>query len=267
MAQGDKEDEAMTSTARSPQPGQHLAPPPTFDPDQVALFADLDGTLAPIEATPDAVKPDPARRRLLERLSSALRGRMAVISGRGLADLDRVLEGRVAAVAAVHGLLRRTSDGRIVVEGEETAVRPAFDAMLAFAATNPDLLVENKGVAAALHYRRAPQAAEAAHALARDLAARFGLVVQYGDMVVELRPPGATKGDAIEAFMAEVPFAGHRPIFIGDDLTDEAGFRAARQLGGFGVVVGPRRPTAALYALADVTEAQAWLQRALESWS
>jgi trehalose 6-phosphate phosphatase len=255
----------MTSTARSPQPGQDPSPPPAFDPRAIALFADLDGTLAPIEATPDAVKPDPARRRLLEQLSSTLGGRLAIVSGRGLADVDRVLEGRVTAVAAVHGLVRRASDGRIVTVGDERLVQQALDAVLAFAATDRGLLVENKGVAIALHYRNAPRAMEAARSFAADLAKRLGLTVQEGDMVVEVRPPGANKGDAVQAFMAEAPFAGHTPIFIGDDLTDEDGFRAADRLGGYGVVVGRRRPTAASYAIADVTEAQAWLRQALEA--
>lgn len=255
----------MTSTARSPQAEQNPPPPPNFHPRGVALFADLDGTLAPIEATPDAVQPDPTRRRLLERLSNTLDGRLAVVSGRGLADVDRVLEGRVPAVAAVHGLVRRSSDGRVVVAADDAAVQQALDAIVAFARTDHDLLIENKGVAIALHYRRAPASADAARALAVGLAARFGLKVQEGDMVVELRPPGANKGDAVEAFMAEQPFAGHTPVFLGDDLTDEDGFRAALRLGGYGVIVGPRRPTAAVYALADVAEAQDWLRRALES--
>src|ERR1700728_1515884 len=105
MHQGAEKDQRMTSTSRSPQIGQDLASPPTLNPNEIALFADLDGTLAPIEATPDAVKPDPTRRRLLEHLSNALRDRFAVVSGRGLADIDRVLESRIAAVAAVHGLV------------------------------------------------------------------------------------------------------------------------------------------------------------------
>ena len=82
-------------------------------------------------------------------------------------------------------------------------------------------------------------------------------------MVVELRAPGPDKGGAVTAFMAEAPFAGFTPVFIGDDLTDEHGFEAVRALGGYGVVVGHRRPTAALYALADVSAAQSWLRRAL----
>jgi hypothetical protein len=96
------------------------------------------------------------------------------------------------------------------------------------------------------------------------LAAELGLTVQDGDMVVELRAEGPDKGGAVEAFMAEPPFAGFRPVFVGDDLTDEHGFAAARARGGFGVVVGARRPTAALYALSDVGAVQQWLRRALE---
>src|SRR5579872_7167706 len=98
-------EQGMIVTARTPRPEDDLHAPPPFNPADIALFADLDGTLAPIEATPDEGKPDPERRRLLEALSSALDGRLAVISGRGLTDIDRVLEGRIPAVAAVHGLV------------------------------------------------------------------------------------------------------------------------------------------------------------------
>ena len=84
-------------------------------------------------------------------------------------------------------------------------------------------------------------------------------------MVVELRVPGPNKGGAVGAFMAEPPFVGNTPVFLGDDFTDESGFEAAQALGGFGVVVGPRRPTAARYALRDVAATRAWLWRAIEA--
>ena len=124
--------------------------------------------------------------------------------------------------------------------------------------------MEDKGAAVALHYRRAPQSAEACRELARRIAPALGLTVQDGNMVVELKVPGPDKGGAVTAFMTEPPFAGSTPIFLGDDLTDEHGFRAVRALGGFGVVVGRRRPTAADYALADVTSVQRWLKGMLE---
>ncbi len=84
-------------------------------------------------------------------------------------------------------------------------------------------------------------------------------------MVVELRRPGPNKGDAVRAFMAEPPFAGAVPLFLGDDLTDEAGFAAVHDMGGYGVIVGPRRPTCALYALESVSAARAWLLAALDA--
>ncbi|HMC91944.1 MAG TPA: trehalose-phosphatase, partial [Allosphingosinicella sp.] len=117
----------------------------------------------------------------------------------------------------------------------------------------------DKPASVALHYRLAPHREEEAVALAQSLAARTGLVVQRGKMVVELRPCGADKGDALRALMAEPPFAGARPVFVGDDVTDEDGFRAATALGGLGIIVGPPRETAAHYRLPDVEAVHRWL--------
>ena len=253
----------MTSAAFSTVKDDTLPEPPVPRLARIALFADLDGTLAPIEATPGAVMPDASRRRLLDALARALAGRLAVVSGRALGDLDRVLEGRVRAVAAVHGLVRRTAAGRIIATGGNERVGEATKAFLASAKADRGLLVENKGEAVALHYRAAPAAAETCRVLARRLGANLDLKVQEGDMVVELSALGPDKGDAVAAFMAESPFAGFMPVFLGDDLTDENGFEAARARGGYGVIVGRRRPTAALYALADVAAAQTWLHQAL----
>jgi trehalose 6-phosphate phosphatase len=132
-----------------------------------------------------------------------------------------------------------------------------------FAKTERNLLVEDKEVAAALHYRGEPAAGAACRDLARRLGVTLGLSVQEGDMVVELRRPGPNKGDAVRAFMAEAPFTGFTPLFLGDDLTDEDGFKAARDLGGHGIIVGPRRPTSARYALESVAAARAWLDQSL----
>lgn len=252
--------------ARS-SPLADMPAPPTPDLDAISLFVDLDGTIAPLEATPQAVGPDQARRRLLDALLAKLDGRLAVISGRTLADLDRVLEGRIPALGAVHGLTRRLPDGRVFEAVGADKVREALADMRALAAADPALLVEDKGAAAALHYRRHPEAGPACRDLARRLGERLGLAVQEGDMVVEVLAPGPDKGAAIAAFMAEPPFAGYWPVFLGDDLTDEDGFRAAAGLDGYGVVVGPRRPTSATYALGGVDQVRAWLRAALEAAS
>lgn len=254
----------MGSTGLSTLRGPALAPPPSLEGWTLALFADLDGTLAPIEETPDAVRPDPARRRLLEALETRLGGRLAVVSGRSLADLDVLLEGRVMAVAALHGLERRRADGELLRAADPQATRAALETVRDFAKADRRLLVEDKGLSVALHFRRAPEDAEACRELAHRLGAQHGLKVQAGDMVVELRAPGPDKGAAVEAFMREAPFAGATPVFLGDDLTDEDGFAAVRALGGVAIIVGERRPTKAQYALPDVAAAQAWLARLAE---
>lgn len=246
---------------KSAQAGSDLPPPPALA-DGVALFTDLDGTLAALEDKPGLVKPDAGRRRLLARLQRALGGRLAVVSGRGLADLDRILEHDVIALSAAHGLVRRSADGVVRAAPRPAALDDARDALDAFVRADRGLLLEDKGPALALHYRRSPGAAEACQDLIRRLALAGDLRVQEGDMVIELRAPGPDKGDALRAFMLEAPFAGFTPVFIGDDLTDEHGFAAAAALGGFGVVVGPRRPTAAHYGVADVAAALDWFAAA-----
>ena len=236
-----------------------LAPPPVVEAKSIALFADLDGTLAGIEPRPGDVKPDPERRRLLDALERALDGRIAVVSGRALEDLDRVLEGRVPALAAVHGLVRRRPDGVVIGGGERPGMADTVGAFRAFAARHPGVIVEDKGEAATLHFRLAPKAESACLELATDMAERHGLAIQPGDQVAEVRNPGLDKGGAVEAFMAEPPFTGATPLYVGDDLTDEHGFAAAQALGGFGVIVGSRRPTVARFALPDVRGVYNWL--------
>jgi len=240
-----------------------LPPPKPLRLGDTALFLDLDGTLAPIAARPQDVGPDPRRTGLLERLTERLDGRLAVVSGRTLDDIDRILEGRVTAVAAVHGLVRRDAQGRVVETPAHPGLAAAAEALHAFAARDSGLIVEEKGLSVALHFRLAPRHAEAARACAADLAAQTGLVLQEGAMVEELRTPGPDKGASVRAFLSERPFIGAMPVFVGDDATDEAGFAAARAPGGVAVAVGPQQgPTEAGFRLPGVEAALTWLEAA-----
>lgn len=230
----------------------------------VALFLDLDGTLAPIAPRPQDVAPEAERTARLERLELALSGRLAVISGRTLADVDRILEGRVGAVAAVHGLIRRGADRVVIQTPPHPALNDAAERLRAFAASDPGLMVEEKdGLSVALHFRLARDRGADALKLCRDIAQDTGLALQRGDMVEELRTPGPTKGDSLREFMADPAFAGATPVFVGDDRTDEDGFSAAQALGGFGVLVGPARATAARFGLPDVAATARWLEASL----
>ena len=234
-------------------------PAPETPREPVALFLDMDGVLAPLAPTPDAVVAEPRRTAVIARLVKALDGRVAIVSGRTLDEIDRIADYASPAAAGVHGLVRRRADGDETAFTPSPGVAQAAEAITAFAAERPGLLVERKGVAVGIHYRQAPQYEAEVRALADDLAATHGLSVQPGVLVVELKTPGADKGAALTAFMTEPPFKGARPIMLGDDLTDEHGFLAAEALGGYGVLVGPARPTAARYGLSGPDAVLDWL--------
>lgn len=236
---------------------------PPLDLSGTALFLDLDGTLAPLMTQPRDVGPDRRRSALLRALVGRMDGRVAILSGRSLEEVDRILEGSVFAVAAVHGLDRRAPGADHRPPIPHPALPQVTAAFHALAAAWPGLLVEAKGLSTALHYRLAPDAAGAALALAERLAAETGLSLQPGHQVIELRGPGPDKGDALRQFMQTPPFRGALPVFVGDDLTDEPALAAARGLGGLGVLVGPQRHSAASHRLADVDAVLAWLESAL----
>ena len=245
--------ESITVSLPSPKPLQLS---------EAALFLDIDGTLAPIAARPQDVHPDARRTQLLERLNEGLEGRLAVVTGRTLADVDRILEGRITCVAAVHGLVRRNCDGSLNEPQPHPALPRAVAAMQKFAARDCGLLVEEKGASVALHFRLARTYAAEARVMARRLAGQTGLFLQHGDMVEELRTPGPSKGDSIRGFMETAAFQGAHPVFAGDDVTDEHGFAEVDRLGGFGVLVGQPRQTHARFGLRSVGDVMAWLEAA-----
>jgi trehalose 6-phosphate phosphatase len=230
---------------------------------EAALFLDLDGTLAPLVARPQLVGPDPYRNQLLANVAHALEGRVAIVSGRSIEEVDRITGGCIACVAGLHGLERRDVRGSLDSALAHPQLEKAIAVVEAFAHARPGLLVEKKRLGVALHYRETPDAAAEALAFARRVAWATGLKLQEGQMVAELRCPGSDKGDMLRAFMQEWPFAEHFPIFVGDDITDEDGFVAAQELDGVGVLVGPRRHTNAACRLTDVRDVLLWLELSL----
>lgn len=235
-------------------------PPPPLKLRQPALFLDMDGVLAPLAPTPGDVLPEARRTSVLMALSARFPGRVAILSGRTIVEIDRISGASVAPASGVHGLERRRADGSLTRAEASPAVRLAVAAFEDFARDRPGLIVEDKAVSAGLHYRGAPGEAGAAEALAQRLAGETGLALQAGKLVVELKTPGTNKGTALTAFMAEPPFVGAVPVMVGDDLTDEHAFEAASALGGFGILVGPPRATAARFSLYDVEAVLAWLE-------
>jgi trehalose 6-phosphate phosphatase len=238
--------------------------PPRGILDDASLFLDLDGTLLEIRDRPEDVIADDSLRDLLADLAARFENRLAVVSGRSLAQIDAIL-GDVAqslAASGSHGCEHRWRGVSARPERPE-ALDTAASHMRPFAERHEGVLVEEKSYGVALHYRMQPTAEQEARALVERLSEELNLVVQNGKMVSELRVGGSDKGTVVRRLMSRPPMTGTRPVFIGDDLTDEAGFTAAREEGGAGILIGAPRNTAANYALPDPAALRGWLAEAL----
>lgn len=234
-------------------------------PDRLALFLDIDGTLVPIAETPWAVEPSPALPGLLAGASSRLGGAVAIVSGREIALIEKVTKGSVGHLAGGHGAEFRLG---LAAPIEDAEPRPDIgdleEELRPFADANPGLLLEPKRAGIAMHYRKAPHLAEKARqAMEATLAApwRRELALLQGDHVLEIRSPVHNKGTAVQRLMQAAPFRDRRPIFIGDDVTDEDAFAVVQSMGGLAVIVGERRPTRATRELGSVDEVLAMLAR------
>lgn len=227
-----------------------------------ALFLDFDGTMVDIAPQPHAVHVPEPLIALLRDAGDYLGGAVAVISGRPIAQLDAFLEPLKLPVAGVHGAERRSHDGQVHLLHTHP-LDEVEEAACALAAKHPGLLVENKRGSVALHYRQRPELeALCLEVMQAAISASPGITLLRGKMVVEAKPGGASKGRAIEDFLAEPPFAGRIPVFIGDDITDEVGFSTVQRLGGIGIKVG-EGATVAWRRLPDPAALRRELQAAL----
>lgn len=216
---------------------QTLPTPPQLTPD-AALFLDFDGTLVALAETPEAIEIPAALVALLTDLQALLGGALAIVSGRQIDMLDRFLAPLRLPAAGEHGVQRRDAEGDMK-EQHPPDLAAVLDAANALAGIHQGLLVERKHAAIALHYRLAPGLETVCHdVMARVIEGQPQLELLHGKFVFEVKPAGVNKGVAIAAFMKEQPFAGRRPVFAGDDTTDETGFAVVQPLGGVAIKVG-----------------------------
>jgi len=241
---------------------------PAFAPNW-GFFLDIDGTLVDLAERPDAVRVDAALQTILRRLLEVTSGAVALISGRPIADVDRLFAPLRLPVAGQHGLERRDAAGNIHVHAAPADRLRSAAAMLArLTAEFPELVFEDKRTALAVHYRRAPSLAPYVDSVMRGLLAELGSGFELlsGKMLIEIKLGGKDKGTAIAEFMRENPFRGREPVFIGDDVTDEYGFALVNGLHGHAVKVGAGA-TRARWRLADAAAVRAWLTAYAEQHS
>jgi trehalose 6-phosphate phosphatase len=244
---------------------QGIAPPLNRIADHCAIFLGFDGTLTNLERRPDQVVVDGGLLYLLDDLYVATAGATALISGRGIDDLDALLTPLRLPTAAIHGAHRRRADGSIEQCAiPATALWQMRVSLRRRLRRREGLFLEDKGSAFTVHYRGAPSLS--LMGLRDDLevlacASRGVFQVTEGAEVFELRPRACDKGAALECFMTEAPFAGRFPIYIGDDQTDVAGFEAVTRINGMAIAVGPL--VAARWWLPDPVAVRAWLRSCL----
>jgi trehalose 6-phosphate phosphatase len=245
----------MVSSANLP------APPPLeelLSTGRPALFLDFDGTLVELAPTPDSIRPLADMSQRLLTLAERLEHRLALVSGRALADIEKHIGPLPIAGAGSHGADIRAANGDALSPPPGEFPEAIEREMRAFAHKH-GIDYEAKPHGGALHYRARPEMEAVVQVFGRTLADDHGWKAQGGKCVVEIVKGDADKASAVHTFMRLSPFAGAQPIFIGDDLTDEAGFAACRQLGSHGILVGERAQTAAGYRLPDVASVHAWL--------
>lgn len=222
--------------------------PPAADADleRAALLLDVDGTLIDIAPTPESVQVPESLKGALAALRERTGGALALVSGRPLADLDRLFAPLRLAVLGGHGAeMRLTPEGPVM----RSAVAPIPDALkrvlAGIAAGVPGAIGEEKDYSLAVHCRLAPEHEEAIRREVEAACAGYPDVeILPGKAVFEVKPRAFNKGRAIRELMGHPPFAGRRPIFIGDDVTDESAVAAMPEFGGVGFSVGRAIPGA-----------------------
>src|ERR1700739_1531979 len=225
---------AETPMRDNPEPNNEmpdqLPVPGTLVPrlGETAILLDIDGTLLDLMPTPREVWVPPGLALTLNALLARTLGALALVSGRSLNDIDLIFAPEQFTAIGGHG-----AEMRLIEDGEAiTTHAPPMDNELkrrfaAIARLSPGILLEDKGYSLALHYRLAPHAEKAIHEavslIMTDLPSA-PIEVLPGKCVFEIKPAGVTKASGVRALMTCKPFKGRRPLFIGDDVTDESVF-------------------------------------------
>jgi len=234
-----------------------------------ALFLDVDGTLLNYVSRPEAAIVPPSLRQTLAGMSAALDGALAIVSGRTIADLDRLFAPLRVPVAGQHGAEARRSERTCILAADSTPSTPALASILApvyaLVARQPAIMIENKGLSAAVHYADAGPERDALSAILPGAIARSKGAYQLlaSHLAFDIVPHAVDKGRAVDWFMAASPFAGRIPVFIGDDRTDEDGFAAVTARGGYAIKVGQPDNSIARWHMRSPSELREWLDRSL----
>jgi trehalose 6-phosphate phosphatase len=235
--------------------------------DACAFLLDIDGTLLDLARTPREVWVPPGLAATLHALHDRTKGALALVSGRSLNDIDLIFAPDRFPAVGGHGAEMRLSN---VSEAVATHAPPMDQELkrrlAAIARLSPGILLEDKGYSLALHYRLAPHAEKAIYeavSLIRADLPNAPIEVLPGKCVCEIKQAGFDKATGVRELMNHEPFRGRRPIFIGDDVTDESVFAITPDLGGLAFSVG-RHAQGVAGHFEEPSDVRAWLKRLID---
>ena len=211
---------------------------------ELAVLLDIDGTLIDLAPTPRAIVVPGGLTDTLNGLLQKTSGALALVSGRSLVDIDWIFAPERFPAVGGHGAEMRLAAGNEAVDIHAPPLAEDLRQRLAAVADiDPKILVEDKGYSLALHYRLAPHAEKTIYAQVGRIRAELSsapLQLLPGKSVLEIKHAGFTKASGVRELMDRAPFKGRRPLFIGDDITDESVFDIMPEFGGFAFSVGRR---------------------------
>lgn len=233
-----------------------------MDSNQVVLFLDIDGTISEFHPDPDKSIIHPEIINILKNLQQYIQ--LILVTGRSILQAQKLIHPLQWNIAGSHGLeLIYQADLKTLISLNKPQLQALKQYIQEQAVQIPDLRIEVKDYSVALHFREHPQLEDRIHAFALECLNQFSdFELKAGKYVFELVPKGANKGSAIQQIIQQYHLTDHYHMFIGDDLTDEAGFKVINALHGCSIKVGLGQ-TLARYRLENVSQVQAFLKEFL----
>ena len=218
---------------------------------KLAIFLDVDGTLIPHADHPDSIVLPKNLKFILYGLRNKLNGALALISGRMIKDVQNIFCPLKLYLSGIHGLEYSYNLEQYSINSKEDFPLKLYEELYKFSKDYPGIMIEKKNISVALHYRHAPGIENKAVKIINRLITGTNLKLLKGNKVLELVPKNTNKGKAINYFMNKHPFLNKTPIFIGDDITDEYGFKFVNNVGGYSIKVGYKSNTLANFFIKD----------------
>ena len=236
------------------------------DIQQIALFLDVDGTLYDIENSPSLIKPCFRLQKKLHTIRNRLGGALGLISGRSLDDLDRIFDNKKIPLAGNHGAQLRDALRTNEYQADTVNIKGIAQKIGELLNEQKNIEIENKGSNLTVHFRNSTIDRKKIYKIIIELVKyEPKLTFLKGKEVIEVKPLSYNKGTAISYFMRTKPFIKRRPIFIGDDVSDEDGFETVNNKGGWSVRVGNYKRSKANFFLPNVKSVHEMMKQLLKS--